>query len=280
MSPGAQGIRHADRQLPALPGPLRRPQLLHPGSGRALPHPHRQHRRRRRGHHLPVPRGAAAGGHQAAGGRPERLGAALSTSARSRTTRRAPGRRNLNVARELHDVGDPRARSATAAHRRHASPPTPAAAAPASASRRTTSARSRSPTTRTTPPTSSRSSSSPAARRQRHRPGLRRPAQGAVRGQPRRDLRPGQPQPARRPQRASPTRSTDKNITTIALEVPDGLPDAERQQPGHRRLDDRRRCRATASLKTQTPTFMQSDQPAAATSSRSPGSACRWSTRW
>ena len=52
---GARGLRHADRQLPAAAGRLRRPELLHARPERALRDPHRQQRRRRRGHHLPVP---------------------------------------------------------------------------------------------------------------------------------------------------------------------------------------------------------------------------------
>ena len=160
---GRSGYVDPDRQLPALPAPLRRPQLLLPGSRRALPHPHRQHRRRRRGHHLPVPRGAAAGRHQAAGGRPERLRAAVQHRADLRND--VPGGRSPQPEhrRELHDVGDPRQDRQRRRHRPAASSPAPPAA-PASTSRRTTSARSRSPTTPPTRPTSSRSSSSPAAR--------------------------------------------------------------------------------------------------------------------
>ena len=53
--PGRGGLRHPDRQLHPAAGRLRRPELLHAGSGRALRDPHRQRRRRERRPHLPVP---------------------------------------------------------------------------------------------------------------------------------------------------------------------------------------------------------------------------------
>ena len=48
-------LRHADRQLPAAAGRLRRPELLQARPERALRDPRRQQRRRQGRHHLPVP---------------------------------------------------------------------------------------------------------------------------------------------------------------------------------------------------------------------------------
>ena len=102
-------------------------------------------------------------------------------------------------------------------------------------------------------------------------PRLRRPAQGVVRGQPGRGLRPGQ---HRNPARARATPSAnaidDKNITTFALEVPIACL-TERQRSGDRRLDDRARCRATA-RSAPTPTF---EAPATESGRLRPGLAPR-----
>ncbi len=239
-----------------VPGPLRRPQLLLPGSGRLLPHPHRQHRRRRRGHHLPVPRGAAAGGHQAAGGRPAGLRAADTTSARS-PARRAIRSPTLNVLESftLWVIRGAVTAAATAA----TSPPVPARAAPASASRRTTSARSRSPTTRPTPPTSSRTSTFPGCQGgnaigrvfvgQRKEP-------FAVNVGEIFDL--VNTQSAGRPQRrAQPLE--DKNITTFALEVPAACLTQNASNPvigGWQTAP----CRATACCATTRPSSDPSNQ--------------------
>ena len=53
--PRPRRLRHADRQLPAAAGPVRRPELLHAGPERAVRDPRRQQRRRQGGPHLPVP---------------------------------------------------------------------------------------------------------------------------------------------------------------------------------------------------------------------------------
>ena len=93
--PGRDGLRHADRELPAAAGRLRRPQLLPAGPGRALRDPRRQRRRREGGPDLPVPlqqqaRGATARCRSAARTVAIPL---IQTSARSPTL----DRRRLNV---------------------------------------------------------------------------------------------------------------------------------------------------------------------------------------
>ena len=70
---GREQLRDADRQLHSAAGPLRRPQLLRDGSQRAVRNPRRQQRRRGGGHQLPVPLQEQSAGHRAAGRRQERL---------------------------------------------------------------------------------------------------------------------------------------------------------------------------------------------------------------
>ena len=53
--PGRDGYVTLVAELPAAAGRLRRPELLHARSQRAVRDPHRQRRRRARGHHVPVP---------------------------------------------------------------------------------------------------------------------------------------------------------------------------------------------------------------------------------
>ena len=174
----ARRLRHADRELPAAAGSLRRTELLHARPERALRDPRRQQRRREGRHHLPVPLQEQARRHHASDRRQERRHPADPGGSGHR---RAIG--GAERQRDLH--GRRRARRSPAAG---APPsPTPPTAATCSTSRSTTSAPRRCPTTRPTPRSTSTTSTSPAADAGQ---AVRRPAEGPVRGQPGRHLRP------------------------------------------------------------------------------------------
>ena len=151
----ARRLRHADRQLPAAAGPVRRPQLLQDGPERAVRDPRRQQRRREGRHQLPVPLPEQAEldraadrrqerGHPADPGRPGHR-PALAGAERHRDLQRRRGARRPPQRRAC--VGDQRQ----------------PAAARCSTSRWTTSAPRRSPTTPATRPSTSTPSTCRAA---------------------------------------------------------------------------------------------------------------------
>ena len=184
-----QQLRDADRQLHPAAGRLRRPQLLRDGSQRSLRNPRGQQRRRGRGHQLPVSLQEQPCRHRAARRRQERLdpadpGGRIQCRQQCRLeregdvhtrrcARRSPGRRTGRGHQRggwgsrVHQTGrlhrhedlrfDRRIRSVCGAIHLHGQHP----------------------------------------RLRRARPGVRRPAQGFVRRQPRPHVRPAQPESAR-----------------------------------------------------------------------------------
>ena len=111
---------------------------------------------------------------------------------------------------------------------------------------------------------------------------VRRPAQGIVRRQPRRDVRPHQlsrrrrsvrPERREAPRTTWPTR-TSRRSTRSADRLP---PERHRRRPGHRRLDQRQP--APGPPAQSAPGAASAPRSKAARGCRSRASACRWSTK-
>ena len=120
--PGPRRLRHADRELPAAAGPVRRAELLQARSERRLRDPRHQRRQRRREHHVPVPVDQRPARQPAQRRRQD----GVDPAGAERLRRRRPAERHrAQHRRELHADRGPRA----AAQRRAASrSPTPGGA--------------------------------------------------------------------------------------------------------------------------------------------------------